>query len=118
MLTQENPEPSRPDAVYRLFDEAGGLLYIGSAYDPDDRCKAHQDAEWWPRVVRREEQWHPTRAHAYVMEMRAIKAEGPRHNVMGTPSYGVPDTAAVRHCHEEVVRVAECSPPPIAYAAR
>ncbi|MGY5033279.1 GIY-YIG nuclease family protein [Streptomyces sp. 900116325] len=49
-------QPSRRAAVYRLYDAADALLYVGSAYDPEERCKAHHDKPWWPKVTRRAEQ--------------------------------------------------------------
>ncbi|MGW3735184.1 GIY-YIG nuclease family protein [Streptomyces sp. NPDC005148] len=80
-------QPSRRAAVYRLYDAAGSLLYIGSAYDPEQRCKAHRRTAWWPGVPRRADEWHPTRWRAYEEEVSAIAAEEPTHNVMGTDAY-------------------------------
>jgi hypothetical protein len=76
----------RRAAVYRLYD-ADGLLYIGSAYDPDHRCKSHLGKPCWPLVVRRTEEWHPTRGHAYSAEMQTIVTEGSKHNIMGAPEH-------------------------------
>lgn len=85
-----------PAAVYRLYDADGVLLYIGSAYDPEERCKAHRGKAWWPEVARRSEEWFASRGGAYVAEMKAIASEGPKRNAMGSPSYRTPDTEAVR----------------------
>ncbi|MER8158139.1 hypothetical protein [Streptomyces sp. NPDC094472] len=82
--------------MYRLYDAAGTLLYIGSAYDPEARCKAHRNKPWWPEVARRAEEWFDFRGCAYKEEMKAIASEGPKHNAMGSPSYRTPDTEAVR----------------------
>jgi hypothetical protein len=35
------PAVSRSAAGYRLWVEDGTLLYVGSAYDPAERAKAH-----------------------------------------------------------------------------
>ncbi|MGW1525411.1 GIY-YIG nuclease family protein [Streptomyces sp. NPDC002159] len=78
---------ARRAAVYRLFDAAGELLYIGSAYDPEERCKEHHSKAWWPQVASRTEEWRRSRLDAYAWEMKAIANEGPLHNVMGTPEY-------------------------------
>lgn len=43
----------RRAAVYRLYDAAGTLLYIGSAYDPEQRVERHRKKPWWPQAVRR-----------------------------------------------------------------
>ncbi|CAL9535162.1 hypothetical protein SUDANB54_04117 [Streptomyces sp. enrichment culture] len=85
-----------PAAVYRLWDADGVLLYIGSAYDPEERCKAHRDKPWWPEVARRTEEWRPSRGDAYTAELEAIATEGPLHNVMGKRGYTAPDTPAIR----------------------
>ncbi|MFI0827224.1 hypothetical protein ACH4Q7_22525 [Streptomyces roseolus] len=82
--------------MYRLFDAAGNLLYVGSAYDPDHRCKAHRGEAWWPEVTRRTDEWVESRGHAYSREMEAIAAEEPMHNLMGTKRYSTPDTPAMR----------------------
>jgi predicted GIY-YIG superfamily endonuclease len=88
-------DTERPAAVYRLYDEAGTLLYIGSAYDPEKRCKRHRDKPWWPQVARRKDEWHEGRSPAYLAEMKAIAAEDPRFNDFGTPGYRTPQTPAV-----------------------
>ncbi|MER6982341.1 GIY-YIG nuclease family protein [Streptomyces carpinensis] len=82
--------PSRPAAVYRLWAEDGTLLYIGSAYNPEERAKAHRRTEWGPLVARRTDEWHCSREVAYEAEADAIAAEDPRHNVAGTPRHTGP----------------------------
>jgi hypothetical protein len=86
----------RRAAVYRLYASDGTLLYIGSAYVPEERCKAHRKALWWPQVTRRTEEWFESRGVAYRQEMKAIAVEGATHNAMGTPGYRTPNTPAVR----------------------
>lgn len=95
---QEAKEP-RPAAVYRLYDTDGTLLYIGSAYDPEERCKEHRGQPWWPRVARRTEEWFGHRNSAYAAEMKAIAAEKPLHNAMG-PGYAQRVTDATRQRNE------------------
>ncbi|MEU0950472.1 hypothetical protein ABZ379_48815 [Streptomyces canus] len=80
-------EERRPAAVYRLWAEDGTLLYIGSSYAPEERAKAHSRASWGHLVVRRADEWHPTRRDAYEAEARAIEAEEPTHNLVSTPRY-------------------------------
>jgi predicted GIY-YIG superfamily endonuclease len=92
---QDNPRWYEPAAVYRLWDAEGNLLYIGSAFDPEERCKSHRQKPWWSEVARRTEQWFSARGTAYAEEMKAIRAERPKHNQMGTPGYRAPKTAAV-----------------------
>lgn len=90
------PRWREPAAVYRLWDAEGNLLYIGSAYDPDERCKEHQKMPWWPEVARRTEEWHSNRGAAYTEELKAIAVGRSKYNAMGTPGYRTPDTEAVR----------------------
>ena len=47
-------QPGRSTEVYWLFDSAGTLLYVGIAYDFDQRMRQHAndpaEAHWWWRV--------------------------------------------------------------------
>ncbi|MER7835305.1 GIY-YIG nuclease family protein [Streptomyces sp. NPDC096040] len=78
---------ARRAAVYRLWAADGSLLYVGSSYDPEERCKRHRSAPWWPLVARRTDDWRSSRAHAYHAESAAIMDEGPAHNVMGSTAH-------------------------------
>jgi hypothetical protein len=76
-----------------LFTADDTLLYVGSAYDPEERAKAHRRREWWPLVARRTDEWHDwheCREDAYDAERRAIVEEDPAHNVAGTPRHAGP----------------------------
>ena len=73
-------------AVYRLFDAAGALLYVGISSQPEYRLRAHSNERaWWPEVARTVLAWHETRADALAEEACAIANERPRHNIAGTP---------------------------------
>ncbi|MGW3971154.1 hypothetical protein ACWEFD_17880 [Streptomyces ardesiacus] len=85
-VAKESTEPRRA-AVYRLWSADGVLLYVGSSYDPEERCARHRAAPWWPLVARRTDDWRPSRAHAYHAESAAIVDERPAHNVMGSAAY-------------------------------
>ncbi|MEU5596634.1 GIY-YIG nuclease family protein [Streptomyces sp. NPDC020298] len=93
---QENPRWYEPAAVYRLWDADGNLLYIGSAFNPDHRCKSHQKKPWWSEVARRTEEWHPSRGAAYAEELKAIAVERSKYNDMGTPGYRTPQTEKIK----------------------
>ncbi len=70
-------------ALYRFYDEAGDLLYVGITLNPGSRFKQHShDKPWWANVRRIELETHPTRAAALAAETAAILSEGPRHNIV------------------------------------
>ncbi|MFF0395112.1 hypothetical protein ACFYSJ_04880 [Streptomyces sp. NPDC005248] len=74
-----------PTALYRLYDEGDGLLYIGITADVEQRMNARRsDKPWWTDVSRREVEWHATRTIALNEELQAIRSEAPRHNLAGT----------------------------------
>ncbi|MFJ2752689.1 hypothetical protein [Streptomyces sp. NPDC087297] len=73
--------PSRPTALYRLFGEADELLYVGIAYNPEERWRAHAGSKyWWPDVVRGTVEWHATRPAAEAAESCALRSERPRYD--------------------------------------
>lgn len=68
-------------ALYRFFDEAGSLLYVGMTGDLHMRWEWHaKDKFWWHLVVRSEVIWHKTRDEADEAERAAIIAERPIYN--------------------------------------
>lgn len=76
----------RPTALYRLYDSAGTLLYVGITADVEARMVNHAyEKPWWPRVVRRTVEWHENRKIALAKELAAIRSEAPKHNVNGVP---------------------------------
>ncbi|WP_443079066.1 GIY-YIG nuclease family protein [Streptomyces sp. NBC_01498] len=65
-------------ALYRLFDEAGALLYVGISHKPDVRWGQHSEQKaWWPAVAQRAVEWHETRSGAEKAELAAIATERP-----------------------------------------
>lgn len=72
-------------AVYRLFDDAGQLLYVGMGRNPMARWATHAEQEWWAKISRFTVEWHTSRQDARVAEWQAIRSERPMHNVQGTP---------------------------------
>lgn len=72
-------------AVYRMFDEAGRLLYIGVSGRAGRRFDQHSEKRWFPLVGLITLEWHATKAAAELAERRAIAAERPRYNVTGSP---------------------------------
>lgn len=69
-------------AVYRMFDRAGKLLYVGMTGHVA-RFDNHATKRWFPCVASITLEWHDTKAAAAVNERRAIDAERPRYNIAG-----------------------------------
>lgn len=70
--------------VYRCWDAAGRLLYIGATNSYSQRMSHHRArTSWWPDVVSVSTESHPDRAAALAAELAAIGAERPVHNLRG-----------------------------------
>lgn len=76
----------RRTALYRLYDIADRLLYIGIAVNPPARWTGHaREKLWWQEVARITIEWYDTWELAEEAERKAIKVESPTHNVADTP---------------------------------
>lgn len=68
-------------ALYRHFDSAGKLLYVGIALSPTYRLRKHsRTACWFGQIAAITVQWFPSRGEALVAERDAIDSEWPLHN--------------------------------------
>lgn len=69
--------------VYRAYDAAGRLLYIGSSVCVETRLRAHErnHSYWWPFHARITRETFATEAEARAAERLAIATEHPRWNV-------------------------------------
>lgn len=74
--------PEGRTALYRFFDAAEQLLYVGISNAPEARRKSHlySLAEWPQLVAYRTDEWLDTRLAAEAAEEVAIKTERPRFN--------------------------------------
>lgn len=70
----------RRTAVYRLFDAAGALLYVGASCNPQSRIPSHKDKPWWQEVADTSVEWFADRVNALRHEAAAIADESPRYN--------------------------------------
>lgn len=71
-------------ALYRHFDIAGQLLYVGISLSAVHRLSQHKStARWFADIKRVDVEHHPTRAAAMKAESIAIRAEAPRFNRQG-----------------------------------
>lgn len=76
-----NPFPTGRSALYRLYDSAGVLLYVGISRYPSERFKEHAgDKLWWHHVARNEIAWLDSRADALAAEAKAMAEERPLYN--------------------------------------
>jgi hypothetical protein len=67
--------------LYRFYDAAGELLYVGITNTPAWRFQNHQEeSDWWPRAASLFTEWHATRELAEAAELRAIEGEQPENN--------------------------------------
>lgn len=70
-------------ALYRFFDRADELLYIGITNSIPRRLGQHSDAKpWYADAATITVEHYPTRLDALAAEKRAIKAEHPKYNVV------------------------------------
>ncbi|MFE0353620.1 GIY-YIG nuclease family protein [Streptomyces nigra] len=77
-----NRHPRVRTGLYRFFDEAGELLYVGISGDPELRRTQHsKDKSWWPEVMDSTVEWFNNRDVALGKEAAAIRREKPRYNV-------------------------------------
>lgn len=69
--------------VYRHFDSAGALLYVGVSLSTIQRLGQHADhSAWFKSIARVEIQHFETRELALKAERDAIIAENPKYNIM------------------------------------
>jgi HPt (histidine-containing phosphotransfer) domain-containing protein len=69
-----------PHHVYRLFDKAGGLLYIGCSFQPVARREQHNIKPWYEEIASMTSEEFPNLAAARAAEAKAIETESPPHN--------------------------------------
>lgn len=75
--------PHAPTALYRVRDAAGCLLYVGVSGAPFRRWTEHAaDKPWWPEAAAFALEWFYCRPAALAAEATAIRAEGPKYNVV------------------------------------
>jgi len=73
-----------PTAVYRFYDRANVLLYVGISSNLATRWAKHAaEKDWWPQVARKTVVMYGSRDEAAAEEDRAILEESPIHNIVG-----------------------------------
>lgn len=92
-------------ALYRLYDNAGTLLYVGAAKDPSRRFRDHRaEKSWWHEVAQDSVEWFETPFHALKAEVEAIKREAPRYNIRSTEAHNLEKSATARSLSSEARR--------------
>lgn len=107
--------------VYRLYDHAGQLLYIGSTGDLDKRLRDHRCKQPWAGAIARvASEPHPDRASARAAETAAIGIERPLHNVTSHPDHLRPEqgTFPDGRLHPRACRCKACERARTATASR
>lgn len=75
-----------PHFVYRVFDQADTLLYVGCTRAPHTRFKHHRSqAAWYSRAHRVDWDPHPNFLTARAAESAAIRADRPLFNIEHKP---------------------------------
>ena len=78
---------SRRTALYRMFDAAGALLYVGITGHLPARIAAHDgEKRWWQDVAAVTVEHFSTRDAASAAETTAIKSENPLYNITHSPN--------------------------------
>jgi hypothetical protein len=75
--------------VYRYYDAAGRLLYVGVTGNGHYRAHAHSrgSVPWWPLVARGEFEHFTTMAEAFSEELRQITTLRPAYNKADNPHW-------------------------------
>jgi predicted GIY-YIG superfamily endonuclease len=87
--------PTKPHALYRFFDRADVLLYVGISASLPTRIAKHRNLKpWWTDVRNITVEYYDTRDEAIAAETEAIKSEKPlyntTHNELAQSTDGVP----------------------------
>lgn len=77
------------NVMYRVFDDTGRLIYVGSSRNWPGRLRNHESASWWFSLVAKiRVQVFPSKDAAQAAECVAIQEEQPAFNVHHTGRRG------------------------------
>lgn len=75
-----------PCDLYRFFDTADRLLYVGISKELPTRWRSHGlIKDWWPQVARATIEHYDSRGEAEEAEIKAILTEAPLYNLRNAP---------------------------------
>ena len=66
--------------LYRFYNAAGDLLYVGITNDPLGRFRGHADKSWFKQATSSTMEHFDTRSDLAAAEIAAIQTERPRYN--------------------------------------
>lgn len=76
---------TNPNVLYRVFNDAGDLLYVGATTNPGSRFNHHAlHKPWWDEAASMTMERFATVDELMVAEADAIATEGPRYNEIHT----------------------------------
>lgn len=105
MTEAQAPDEERV-SLYRLYNSEEELLYVGISNDPNHRWHRHVgDKPWASEVAMRVFEWLPSRAEAEAAEVKAIRREKPKYNILHTaePKAPRPPKPPMRPAPEDAV---------------
>jgi len=73
----------RHPTLYRFFDKAGAVIYIGSTWSPHVRWSEHEGRDWFPDVATVTVEHYTDADELREAERAAIRTEQPRYNRLG-----------------------------------
>ena len=86
-------EDGKPSLLYRCYNAANDLMYVGVTYHISPRKSQHRkNWPWFAQVVRVDAEEYRWRRDALMAELTAIENEKPRHNFMGIKRPMNPET--------------------------
>lgn len=108
-----------PCTLYRHYDKAGNLLYVGISARPISRHTSHRSmSPWWRRISRIELEHFDSRYEALEAEEKAIRQEKPVHNKTHVTTYGVLSPYILplfRWAAMQELKLKQLTPPPSPY---
>lgn len=87
--------------LYRFFDPAGQLLYVGISHRIENRFGTHKHQKPWDQVASIKIERFPTRLEAAQAERKAIATEKPAWNVIFAEP---PPWPTCSHCQRAFAR--------------
>lgn len=92
--------------LYRLYDAADELLYVGITVNSEQRIKSHRYNGRWGSLIARVEQDEVASSEAREIERNQIRRLRPRHNVLSATDSARTEVRAAARAHDGAGRQA------------